>query len=51
MPEVKRDRLDILWHSELYAIENAIMVHFNDVINQYVHGNDQPIGFLLSPRP
>lgn len=51
MPEVLADRSNIPWHGELYAIENAMMVHFNDVINQYIHGNDEPIGLLLSPQP
>lgn len=51
MPEVLAERVDISWQSELYATENATMVHFNDVINQYIHGNDEPIGSLLSPQP
>lgn len=50
-PEVLAERLDIPWHSELYAIENAMMVHLNNVINQYIHGDDEPTDLLLSPRP
>lgn len=42
MPEVRTDRADIMWHGE-----KAMTVHFNDVMNQYIH---LACFFLLGPE-